>query len=104
MVAEHSSRALRRKGQVGPTRADKTSTPSGREPAPDLHALLDSLNTAIAMVRVVHRSLRYLEIAGSEEAALGVALAALNDVQSDLDAASAAGASRVKSRSRRNDP
>jgi hypothetical protein len=89
MVAEHSIRAKRRKGQVGPARPDKKSTPGRPEPDSDLHALLNSLNTAIATVRVVQRSLRYLEIAGSEDAALGLALAALDRVQGDLDALSA---------------
>lgn len=102
MVAEHSSRATRRKGQVGPARPDKKSTPGRPEPDSDLHALLDSLNTAIATVRVVHRSLRYLEIAGSEETALGAALAALDHVQGDLDALSAQRSSRARPSTRRH--
>ena len=61
----------------------------------DLHGLLDRLGTAIATVRVVHRSLRHLEIAGAEETTLGVALIAFDQLHVDLDAAERAGVRRT---------
>jgi len=52
-----------------------------------LYFLLDSLTSATALVRVAHRSLRYLEIAGAEELVLAEALERLDRLHVDLDAA-----------------